>query len=391
MSIPADVAPPNVNQLTAGLPRAVVLTGASTVLAFQVVETSEELGNDSCILSKPRDMSQRPRVSAIVTAYNGAEFIADAIESILAQTQPVDEIVVIDDGSIDNTADIAESYRSRGVRCIRQENRGLPGARNRGIAETTGDFIAFLDCDDSWLPEKNAVEVQYLVEHPEVALVTGHAWWWNPSTGQRWMERVDVAGRSNIAREILVNNCVGNASAALLRRRTLEDVGAFDPKQIWAEDWELWMRIMSRARIGFLDRPVIVYRVVSTSLTHQRTWDRVSGYYQLSRQAIRNFRPIWWRHILFARAWSKREFGRTAIASIEGHARQRYLRHAICAFVSYPFERPIAKIKHIVRALGGPTLYKRYQFLRRARSRPQPPCSTIAGATPSPTDANPAG
>ena len=334
-------------------------------------------------------MSQRPRVSAIVTAYNGAAFIADAIESILAQTQPVDEIVVIDDGSIDNTADIADSYRSRGVRCIRQENRGLPGARNRGIAETIGDFIAFLDCDDSWLPEKNAVEVQYLVEHPEVALVTGHAWWWNPSTGQRWMERVDVAGRSNIAREILVNNCVGNASAALLRRRTLEDVGAFDPKQIWAEDWELWMRIMSRAGIGFLDRPVIVYRVVSTSLTHQRTWDRVSGYYQLSREAIRHSRSIWWRPILFARAWSKREFGRAAIASMEGLARQRYLRHAISALVSYPFERPLDKIKHVVRAVAGPTLYKRCQLLKRAVRRPQPLCATIAGATSSSsTDAN---
>src|SRR5258707_1975884 len=175
-----------------------------------------------------------PRVSAIVTAYNGAAYVADAIESILAQTRPVDEIVVVDDGSTDNTAEIVESYRAFGVRCIRQENRGLPGARNRGVRETTGDLVAFLDCDDTWLPDKNDLQVDYLTAHPEAAMVSGHVWWWDPITDRRWVERIRIR-RSKLRPGIMIHNCVGNASGTLVRRHILEGVGLCDPPHIRAE------------------------------------------------------------------------------------------------------------------------------------------------------------
>src|SRR5216684_1094167 len=103
----------------------------------------------------------RPRVSAIIPAYNGEAFVADAIESVLAQTFPVSEIVVVDDGSTDQTAEVVERYASKGVRCIRQKNQGPTAARNRGIVQTTGELLAFLDCDDIWLPEKTALQVEY--------------------------------------------------------------------------------------------------------------------------------------------------------------------------------------------------------------------------------------
>lgn len=305
------------------------------------------------------------RVSAIVTAYNGAAFVADAIESILAQTRPVDEIVVIDDGSTDNTAEIVESYRDFGVRCIRQENRGLPRARNRGILETTGDLIAFLDCDDTWLPDKNRLQVEYLIAHPEAAMVSGHAWWWDPKTGRRWVERIGPR-RSRLRREIMVHNCVGNASGTLIRRRMFEEVGLFDPAEIWAEDWELWMRIASRGEIGFVEMPMIVYRVVPTSLTHQRRWERVSGCFQLSVKAIRQFRPALWRPVLWARAWSKREFCFAIVALGQGLGRRPYLRHASMALLSYPFEHPSMKLKHFARAITGSPLVRGYRYLKES-------------------------
>jgi glycosyltransferase involved in cell wall biosynthesis len=300
-----------------------------------------------------------------VTAYNGAAYVADAIESILAQTRPVEEIVVVDDGSTDNTAEIVESYRPFDVRCIRQENRGLSRARNRGIRETTGDLIAFLDCDDTWLPDKNALQVDYLAAHPEAAIVSGHVWWWEPLTNRRWLERLGVR-RSKLRREITIHNCVGNASGTLVRRRILEEVGLFDPTQIWAEDWELWMRLASRGEIGFIERPVIVYRVVPTGLTHQRRWERVAGYFHLSFQAIEAFRPAYWRPILRLRAWSKRELGWALVSLDQRLGRRAYLQHAALAFLSYPFEQPWMKLKHFVRAVTGSTFLRGYRYLKGA-------------------------
>ncbi len=310
-------------------------------------------------------MPSGSRVSAIVTAYNGAAFVVDAIESILAQTRPVDEIVVVDDGSTDNTAEIVESYRAFGVRCIRQENRGLPRARNRGILETTGDLIAFLDCDDTWLPDKNRLQLDYLIAHPDAAMVSGHAWWWDPTTGRRWTERMG-APRSRLPRELMVYNCVGNASGTLIRRRIFEEVGLFDPAQIWAEDWELWMRVASRGEIGFIDRPLIVYRVVPTSLTHQRPWQRVSGCFQLSCEAIKKFRPALWRPILWARAWSKRELGLAVVALDQGLGRRPYLQHAAMALLSYPFEQSSMKLKHFTRAVTGSAFFRGYRHLKES-------------------------
>ena len=96
-------------------------------------------------------LGENLRVSTIITAYNGDAYVAEAIESVLNQTMPIHELVVVDDGSTDQTAAVVQPYLSPTVRLVRQENQGPPRARNRGLWETTGEFICFLDCDDIWL------------------------------------------------------------------------------------------------------------------------------------------------------------------------------------------------------------------------------------------------
>lgn len=315
---------------------------------------------------------ERPRVSAIIPAFNGKAFVADAIESVLAQTCPVDEVVVVDDGSTDGTATIVERYAQAGVRCIRQDNRGLSEARNRGIIETNGELVAFLDCDDTWLPDKTAVQLEYLRAHPDIGMVSGHAWWWDPLTNRKWVERVGVPGRASLAHELMIRNCVGNASGVMLRRRLLEEIGLFDPAQIWAEDWELWMRVLSRSPIGFIDQPLIVYRTVGTSLTHQRRWDRVDGYFLLSRSAIRNFQPAIDRPRLLARAWSRRELSAAIVSIDEGFPRLQRLRHATGALISYPFDDLKLKLKLVIRAMIGESLYRRFKPKSSQENGPAP-------------------
>jgi len=306
----------------------------------------------------------RPRVAAIIPAYNGEAFIADAIESVLAQTYPVSEIVVVDDGSTDQTAGVVERYASRGVRCIRQANLGPTAARNRGIAETKGELLAFLDCDDIWLPEKTALQVEYLTANPQVGLVAGHCWFWDTQTNQRWLERADTGPKANIWRELMIQNCIGTPSGVMVRRRTLEHVGVFDPKHTWPGDWELWVRVRSRWNIALLDRPLIVYRLVPTSMTQHHRWDHVNETFHLSRQFIRNHWPPLWRPILLARAWSKREQSRATLAIHEHLPRRKYLWHATRALFSYPFDEPRMKLKHFIRALVGESLYQAFKRRR---------------------------
>ena len=107
-----------------------------------------------------------PRVSAIITAYNSEAFIADAIASVLHQSRPVDEILVVDDGSTDRTREIVDGYKTQGVSYHFQENSGAGAARNLGIERCTGDFVAFLDADDAWLEDKNRLQAEYLAAHP---------------------------------------------------------------------------------------------------------------------------------------------------------------------------------------------------------------------------------
>lgn len=323
---------------------------------------------------------RRSRVSAIVPVYNGAAFISAAIESILAQTRPVDEVVVIDDGSTDETPAIVRRYASAGVRCISQQNRGLSEARNRGILETTGELVTFLDCDDTWLPEKTALQIEYLATHPDVALVAAQVWWWDTQSNRRWIETFGVPRPASIERELTVRNCIGNASAVMVRRSALDQLGLFDPAQIWAEDWEMWMRIVSRFKIGFVERPLITYRSHSGGLSFQRRWDRAYGNFELARDAISKFRPAWWRPILLLRAWSRLELSRAHASRDMGFPRYQYLWHAARALVSCPFDEAKVKLGHFNRALLGESWYKIFQLVRappRNLSRPQLQASSV--------------
>src|SRR3712207_5573157 len=112
-----------------------------------------------------------PLVSVVIPCYKQAHFLGEAIESVLAQSYPHFEVVVVDDGSTDNTSEVAARYP--GVRCVRQDNQGLAAARNSGLAHSKGEYLLFLDADDRLLPHALEVGVERLEAHPECAFVSG--------------------------------------------------------------------------------------------------------------------------------------------------------------------------------------------------------------------------
>ena len=195
--------------------------------------------------------SGHAEVSVIVPAFNGERFLAESLRSALAQTLPPLEVIVVDDGSSDGTAEIAESF-GEPVRCIRQENRGVAAARNRGLSVTRGEFIAFLDHDDLWPADKLELQVLALRSDPGVDIVTGRM-------------RVlggTVPGRAWSAEDEREAPGGAHLPAALIRRSAFDRIGPLDEGVGGASDdldWVVRARDLG-LRTLTLDAVTLLYR-----------------------------------------------------------------------------------------------------------------------------------
>lgn len=194
-------------------------------------------------------------VSVVIPAYNAASTITRAIKSVLLQDigDLELEIIVVDDGSQDATASLVESSMKlsrQNIRLIRQENSGPAAARNTGVSAAKGEYIAFLDADDQWLPGKLKAQVQALDDYPEVALVC------TPMNGRRFRPR---SPRFRIRfRSLLWSNRV-YTSSVLLRKQTFFDAGGFNPTRRLSEDYELWLKIAAKSSILAINKPLLHY------------------------------------------------------------------------------------------------------------------------------------
>jgi len=309
------------------------------------------------------------RVSVVITAYNSEAFVAEAISSVLEQTHPVDEIVVVDDGSTDHTRDIVESFSQRGVRYTYQENRGPGAARNCGIRETSGELLAFLDADDVWLKDKVESQCDFLAAHPEVALVSGFAWWWNVKEDRRFISGEVPKSMTSLRRDILVYNKIGNPSRVMLRRSVLADVGVFNEDIRWGQDWDLWIRIVTHYNATILPKPVIVYRWHEKNLSHTRRWERLYSYWNVSRHAIQANQSVSQQPVLMLRSWSLFTYRRANYMIREKGPRWRAIIYAAVAFFAYPMDMGRRKFKTLVHALVGDRFFESGRRFIKSRLR----------------------
>ena len=211
-----------------------------------------------------RKRSEMALVSVVIPCYNQARFLGEAIESVLSQSYPHFEVVVIDDGSTDNTSEVASRYP--GVRCIRQENRGLAGARNEGIRRTNGDYLVFLDADDRLLPGALEVGLRELEAHPECAFVSGHCRFigvdGNPLPTP---DPTPVDGDYYTA---LLRTCYVWTPAVVMYRRTyLEYARGFDTSVSPSADYDLYLRLSRQYQVRQHRELVAEYRRHGTNMT----------------------------------------------------------------------------------------------------------------------------
>ena len=206
-----------------------------------------------------------PRVSVIIPTYNCAPYVGAAVESVLAQTWQDFELIVVDDGSTDNTRSILERYLDRIV-YLHQENQGESVARNRGIEIARGEYIAFLDSDDLWQPTKLERQVANLKAHPEAVLAYSYSYAIDASGEPicfRGSNRIGAGedGLHQVFEQLIMGNVVANINTVLLRRQSLLGMTAFDPAIEWGEDWDLWLRLSLAGPFGFVPEPLACYRM----------------------------------------------------------------------------------------------------------------------------------
>jgi glycosyltransferase involved in cell wall biosynthesis len=243
-------------------------------------------------------VSERPYFTVVVPAFNAERFLGECLSSVAGQTMKDYEVVLVDDGSTDGTPTVmrewAAAHPDRRVTIRRQENRGIGGARNAGVREARGEFVAFLDADDLWTERKLERVAERLAASPAVDLVCHD-------------ERVEDNGTRRYARTgpyvkysdlLFKGNCL-STSAAVVRRNTLLDIGGFseDLRFNGVEDYELWLRLArSHCRIAYVHETLGVYRVHEMGITsrvaqhcehnlnvleaHFRDWHPKNAYYR---------------------------------------------------------------------------------------------------------------
>jgi glycosyltransferase involved in cell wall biosynthesis len=201
-----------------------------------------------------------PTVSVIIPSYDSAKFVVEALDSVLNQTYHDLEVIVVDDGSRDNTE---EAVKDKGERMtyVRQDNVGASAARNHGIRVSSGNYIAFLDADDLWKPNKLEEQVRILDDDPEVGLVCSD---WatvaiDGSVQNSYLKNCRYARSGYVFNEVIQEYFI-LTSSVLLRRSCLSEVGVFDEALMVSEDKDLWLRVCHRWKIKILPEPLVVKR-----------------------------------------------------------------------------------------------------------------------------------
>jgi glycosyltransferase involved in cell wall biosynthesis len=199
-----------------------------------------------------------PLVSVVMPAYNVAWCIGAAIDSVLAQTYPERELIVVNDGSTDRTAAVLEEYSGRIV-VIEQPNRGMCAARNAAIRRARGAYIAFLDADDRWLPTKLAQQVALMESRPEIGFCSTAARVEDESGRLLNLWRCRT-GRTDMLRTLFAENAAiaGGCSAVVARRHLVEQVGMFDESLRGFEDPDLWIRLAAISGYACIDEPLAI-------------------------------------------------------------------------------------------------------------------------------------
>jgi glycosyltransferase involved in cell wall biosynthesis len=209
----------------------------------------------------------KPIISVIIPTYNRGEYICETIESVFEQTYKDFEIIIVDDGSTDDTRQLIEPYLSR-IKYIYQENAGVSAARNTGIIASESEYVAFLDSDDLWLTNKLKLQMEFLDSNPQLGMVYADACMFSN-------DQIIYSSFLKLKKFTSYGYIFGNlikedfiiTSTVLVRREVFKDVGTFDESLSVAEDYDMWLRIARKYQIGLINECLVKYRKHNTNIS----------------------------------------------------------------------------------------------------------------------------
>jgi len=287
-------------------------------------------------------------VSVVIPSYNYGRFVTQAVDSALAQTHSAIEVIVVDDGSIDDTRERLKGYEKR-IQYIYQKNQGLSAARNTGIRHARGEWVALLDSDDSWHPKKTEMQLAAVGEDQSIGLVGS----------PEYVEMPEVLLEDPVLRELGVREFLTkppvSPSAVMVRRKCFETVGLFDESLRSVEDRDMWLRLAARYRALQVCSPCWWYRQHSGQMN--RNADRMFANYKRVLESFfrehpkhQHLRRYAMGYLYFDAVWSYRDEGRR-VAALWRLAQSTWYRPQ--GFGRERPDRPFGRLKVAMRLLFG--------------------------------------
>jgi len=279
-----------------------------------------------------------PTVSVVIPTYNYARYVGDAIDSALAQTVPPLEVVVVDDGSTDDTLAVLAAYGHR-IRVVCQANQGLSAARNTGIRAACGEWVAFLDSDDAFHPRKLELQLAVLAERPELQLLATDAFSDEPL---RWPVVPEAPRVEPVTVAAIAMRTLFAPSSVLARKSCFDTVGDFDPALRSVEDRDMWVRVCAKFPAAMLAAPLTWIRQTPGSMS--RNPERMEQFDQLVIDrsfALPELRGRWvlrrkaTAHMLLSSAYTFLSAGRPGAAAVR----------AAKALAAWPLPLPRSEVR----------------------------------------------
>ncbi len=324
-------------------------------------------------------------VSVVIPTYNHRAYVLDALDSVFRQTFTDYEVIVVNDGSPDDTGEVLRPLAEAGrIRYIEQPNAGQAAARNRGIAEARGEFIALLDDDDLWPPDKLAWQTAALVANPTWTMVTGYSEVLGAGPASKHPESLPAPHPGK--RLFAACNWIRSPGQVLIRREAVRRIGLFDPAIRGADDWDLYIRLAEAGPVVFVDRLALYYRLHASNASAD-CWGMFTNVRRVYRKHFA--RPASasdvegqseYRHVTLAHYHSQllaqgdghRVAGRPWEAA-KAYARAVYVRPSRAAlFVSLRRTLPLVVPKWLLRAVA-PVLPNRWKSAARTHRTPGQP------------------
>lgn len=210
-----------------------------------------------------------PLISVIIPTFNRKEKVVGAVESVLQQDYDNFELIVVDDGSTDGTKEYLEG-EFKNIKVIRQENKGVSGARNLGIKESKGEYIAFLDSDDRWLADKLSRQISYMQEKLGYDICHTEEIWYRNGVRVNPMKKHQDCAADLFNTSLKI--CVISTSSAIIKKTVFDDVGLYDESMVACEDYDLWLRITAKYKVLFLAKKLVVKYGGSSDQLSKKYW-----------------------------------------------------------------------------------------------------------------------